>query len=118
LAYFHPDDTDRAVAVENRLLDARPGDLDTLARIGDIYADRGRFMDASPYWLKMAEVRPGEADGYLQSATVFWDYFDFADAQVQLGRGQARLHDATLFGYQQGATEESRGDVTAAIRVY
>ncbi len=118
LAYFHPEDTDRAVAVENRLLEARPGELDRLARIGDIYADRGRFMDASPYWLKMAEVRPGEADGYLQSATVFWDYFGFADAEAQLERGQARLHDATLFGYQQGAIEESRGDVTSAIRVY
>lgn len=118
LAYFHPEDTDKAVAIEKRLLDARPGDLNTLARIGDIYADRNRFTDAAPYWLKMAEVRPGESDGYLQSATVFWDYFDFADAQTQLERGQARLHDSTLFGYQQGAIEESRGDVPAAIRAY
>lgn len=118
LAYFHPEDTDKAVGIEKRLLDAEPGDLDTLARIGDIYADRDRFAEASPYWVKMAEVRPGEANGYLQSATVFWDYFDFVDAQAQLERGQAQLHDPTLFGYQQGAIEESRGDVPAAIRVY
>ena len=118
LAYFHPEDTDKAVAIERRLLDARPGDLDTLARIGDIYADRNRFAEAAPYWLKMADLRPGEADGYLQSATVFWDYFDFVNAQAQLERGQAWLHDPTLFGYQQGAIEESRGDVAAAIRSY
>lgn len=118
LAYFHPEDTDKAVAVEKRLFDARPGDLATLARIGDIYADRNRFTEAVPYWLKMADVRPGETDGYLQSATVFWDYFDFADAQAQLERAQARLHDPTLFGYQQGAIEESRGDVATAIRAY
>ena len=32
LAYFHPEDTDKAVAIEKRLLSARPGDMETLAR--------------------------------------------------------------------------------------
>lgn len=118
LAYFHPEDTDNAVAIEKRMLDADPGNLDTLARIGDIYADRGRMAEASPYWVKMAEVRPGVADGYLQSATVFWDYFDFAAAQEELEKGRARLNDPVLFGYQEGAIAESRGDLPAAVRAY
>ena len=63
LAYFHSEDTDKAVAIEKRLLDAKPDDLETLARIGDIYADRGRKAEAAPYWIRMAEVRPGDADG-------------------------------------------------------
>lgn len=118
LAYFHPEDTDRAVEVEKRLLASAPGDLDRLARIGDIYADRERFAEAAPYWTRMAEVHPGDADGYLQSATVFWDYFDFATAQAQLDKGRARLERPALFGYQVGSIAEGRGDLPAAVRAY
>ena len=117
-AYFHPDDTDKSVAVENRLLSANPGDLNTLARIGDIYADRGRMSDADPYWIRMATVRPGDSEGYLESATVFWDYFDFQHARRQLQAARQRLNDPTLLSYQMGAIDESDGDVAAAIREY
>lgn len=118
LAYFEPRDTDKAVAIQKRLLDSEPGNLETLARIGDIYADRDRFTEASPFWIRMAEVHPGEDTGYLQSATVFWDYFDFNSAQAQLEKARTRLSQATLFGYQQGAIEESRGNLPAAVRAY
>ncbi len=118
LAYFHPEDTDKAVAIQKHLLEANPGNLDTLARIGDIYADRERFGDAAPYWVRMANVHPGESNGYLQSATVFWDYFDFGSAQKQLDSARERLAQPTLFGYQSGAIAESRGDLPAAVRAY
>jgi tetratricopeptide (TPR) repeat protein len=118
LAYFHPEDTDKAVEIEKRLLSARPDNLETLARIGDIYADRGRMAEAAPYWTRMAEVHPGEADGYLQSATVFWDYFDFASASAQMRKGRERLAQPALFGYQAGAIEESQGNLSGAIKEY
>ncbi len=118
LAYFHPEETDKAVAIEKRLLSAWPDDLDRLARIGDIYADRGRMSEAAPYWTRMAEVHPGEADGYLQSATVFWDYFDFASASTQLRKGRERLSQPALFAYQAGAIEESQSNPSAAIKDY
>jgi hypothetical protein len=118
LAYFHPEDTGKAIAIDERLLEFRPGDLDLMARIGDTYADRGRFVEAEPYWVRMAEVHPGESDGYLQSATVFWDYYDLADAQAQLAKARERLGKPTLFGYQSGAIAESRGDMAEAVREY
>ena len=118
LAYFHPEDTDKAVAIEKRLLSARPDDLETMARIGDIYADRGRMAEAAPYWTRMAEAHPGEADGYLQSATVFWDYFDFATASAQMLKARERLAQPALFGYQAGAIEESQGNMPGAIQEY
>jgi tetratricopeptide (TPR) repeat protein len=118
LAYFHPEDTDKAVAIEKRLLNAKPDDLETMARIGDIYADRGRMAEAAPYWLRMAEVRPGDANGYLQSATVFWDYFDFPSSLAQLRKGREKLADPTAFGYQAGAIEENQGNTGGAIKEY
>ena len=118
LAYFHPEDTDKAVAIEARLLSADPGNLERMARIGDIYADRGRMTDAAPYWLRMAEARPGEADGYLQSATVFWDYFDFDSALTQLQKGRERLQQPALYSFEAGAIRESQNDLPAAIKEY
>jgi predicted Zn-dependent protease len=118
LAYFHPEDTDRAIEVERRRLSYAPGDLDTLARIGDIYADHERFAEAAPYWVRMGDVHPGDPNGYLQSATVFWDYFDFASAQAQLEKARARLDQPALFSYQEGSIAESRGDMDSAIRSY
>jgi len=118
LAYFHPEETDKAVEIEKRLLNARPDDLDTLARIGDIYADLGRFAEAVPFWTRMAEVHPGEAGGYLQSATVYWDYFDFPSALTQLRKGRERLAEPSLFGYEAGAIEESQGKLPEAIKEY
>lgn len=118
LAYFNPSETDRAVAVEKRLLEYAPGDLDRLARVGDIYADKGRFSDAAPYWLRMAEVHPGEANGYLQSATVFWDYFDFDHALAQLEKARVELKDPALYSYEEGAIYEGKRDYAKAITEY
>jgi cellulose synthase operon protein C len=118
LAYFHPEDTDKAVAIETRLLQSDPSNLDRMARIGDIYADRGRMSEAAPYWLRMAEAHPGDSDGYLQSATVFWDYFDFQDALTQLQKGRERLAQPALFGYEAGAIRESLGDMPGAVKEY
>jgi cellulose synthase operon protein C len=118
LAYFHLEDTDKAVTIEKRLLNGKPDDLETMARIGDIYADRGRMAEAAPYWIRMAEVRPGDANGYLQSATVFWDYFDFPSSLAQLRKGREKLADPAAFGYQAGAIEESQGNADGAIKEY
>ena len=118
LAYFHPEATDKAVAIEARLLQSDPGNLDRMARIGDIYADRGRMSEAAPYWLRMAEAHPGQAEGYLQSATVFWDYFDFSTAMTQLQKGREKLAQPALFSYETGAIQESLGDLRGAIRDY
>jgi tetratricopeptide (TPR) repeat protein len=118
LAYFQAEDTDKAVEIEKRLLSAKPDDLDTMARIGDIYADRGRMAEAAPYWTRITEAHPGDENGYLQSATVFWDYFDFPSALAQLRKGRERLADATAFGFQAGAIEESQGNQPGAIKEY
>ena len=128
LAYFEPARVEKAVAIEKNLVAAEPGNLDRLATIGDIYADSvstGLNLDASqqlasaaPYWHRMAEVHPGVQDGYLQSATVFWDYFEFDEAMGQIEAARKRFGDATLFGYQAGAIDENKGETSKAIAEY
>ncbi len=118
LAYFNSHDTDRAVAVEKNLLLASPGDLDRLAHIGDIYADRGRMTEAASFWRQMPAMRPGSPDGYLQAATVFWDYFRFDDALNEIDSARAKFHQPALYGYEAGAIDENLGNPAAAVHEY
>lgn len=126
LAYYDASQTDRAVAIEKRLLAYDPANLDRLARIGDIYADAGadgtrgheNLAAAAPYWRRMAAVHPGNTDGYLQAATVFWDYFEFDDALGEIRAARERFHQPALYGYEAGAIDEGKRDWDAAIHEY
>jgi hypothetical protein len=123
LAYFDASDTARAVAVEKNLLAYDPGDLARLARVGDILADNAaddarQLAAAAPYWRRMPSIHPGLADGYLQAATIFWDYFQFNDALAQIGAARKQFHDPALYGYETGAIYENESEVGKAIAEY
>jgi len=128
LAYHDPAQIDRAVAIEKNLSEADPANLDRLAVIGDTYADstsselnldaEKQLAQAAPFWQKMATVHPGEADGYLQSATVFWDYFEFDCALAEIDAARKQLHDPALFGYEAGAIYENKDDMAGAVKEY
>jgi tetratricopeptide (TPR) repeat protein/predicted Zn-dependent protease len=118
LAYVDAKNTEYAVHIEQNLLQADPGNRDTLARIGDIYADRELFSEAAPYWESMAEIEPGKPDSFVQSATVFWDYYRFEDALRILNEGRKKLGNETLFGYEEGAIYENERDYARAVAEY
>ena len=118
LAYEDARDTDGAARIEENLLQANPRDLETLARIGDIYADRDLLAQAAPYWNRMAELEPGKASSYLDAASVFWDYYQFDDALRLLNEGRKKFGDAALFAYEEGAIYEGKRDIARAIEEY
>jgi predicted Zn-dependent protease len=118
LAYFDPASTGAAVKIEEHLLAANPGNRQNLARIGDIYADRELFAKAAPYWERIPQVSPGEAGGYLEAATIYWDYFDFDNAMRLLAEGRSRLADDTLYSYEAGAIYEGKRDYPRAVQEY
>lgn len=118
LAYFDPKNTEAAVRIEQNLLQADPGNRDTLARIGDIYADRELFGEAAPFWNRMATIEPGKPDSFVQPATVFWDYYHFDEALRVLNEGRKKLGNDALFGYEEGAIYENERDYPRAIAQY
>ncbi|PYP91831.1 MAG: hypothetical protein DMG65_05885 [Candidatus Angelobacter sp. Gp1-AA117] len=118
LAYFNSRNTGRAVAIELNLLKANPLNRDTLARIGDIYADRGQFLQAAPYWERMPQTEPGTPDSYEEAATVFWDYYMFDDALRLLHQGRAQFHDDALYSYEAGAIYENQRNYALAAAEY
>ena len=118
LAYFEPDDTAVAAKIQGNFLQANPADTATMARIGDIYADREQFAQAAPYWERIAQVSPGLPSGYLDAATIYWDYFDFDNALRLLNKGRKQLGDSNLYAYEAGAIYESQRDYAKAVDEY
>src|SRR5262249_40495801 len=117
LAYFDSRATAIAANMEKKLLEADPGDKETLARIGDIYADREQFEQASPYWERIPLVSPGLPGGYLEAASIYWDYYDFDSALRLLHQGRERLGRG-LYSYEAGAIYENKRDYQKAIEEY
>ena len=118
LAYFEPTDTAVAARIQDNLLQANPTDTQAMARIGDIYADREQFAQAAPYWERIPQVSPGQPSGYLEAATIYWDYFDFDNALRLLSKGRGRLGDSSLYAYEAGAIYESQRDYSKAVDEY
>ena len=118
LAYFEPADTDVAAKIEDNLLQANPGDSSIMSQIGDTYADRDRFAEAAPYWDRIPKIAPGESGGYLEAASIYWDYFDFDNALHQLNEGRKKLGDDNLYNYEAGAIHENQRDYARAIAEY
>jgi hypothetical protein len=123
LAYFDASDTAKAVAAEKNLLAANPYDTEALATLGDLYAEQkaGGRVDlaaAAPYWRRIPSIHPASPDGYLESATIFWDYFEFGDALQQIRAARAKFAKPALYGYEAGAIAEGQRDSAAAIAEY
>ncbi len=110
--------TEAAVKIEARLAAFNPRDRQVLARIGDIYADHEQFDRAAPFWNRVAEVSPGMPDGYIEAATVFWDYYLYDDALRLIQQGRTKLNAPALNAYEAGAIYEGKRDYTRAINEY
>ncbi len=118
LAYFEAADTEIAAKIEDNLLQANPGSSEIMSRIGDIYADRDRFTKAAPYWDRIPSIAPGQSAGYLEAASIYWDYFDFDNALRLLEEGRKKLGDDNLYSYEAGAIYENQRDYARAISEY
>ena len=106
------------MTLARNLTHGAPRDGESLARVGDILADRELFTRARPYWDRMAQIEPGKPAGYLEAATVFWDYYRYDDALRLIREGRSRLKDPKLFAYETGAIYEGKRDFPNAIREY
>ena len=110
--------TDAAAAIEENLHKFAPRDHAAITRIGETYADREAFDRARPWWNGIAEIEPGRADGYIEAATVFWDYYQFDDALRLIGEGRRKLGNAALYAYEAGAIYENKREEARAVEEY
>lgn len=109
---------DSAIRLAEQDVKAAPTERPAAIRVGEIYADRELYAQARPWWNRAAILQPGVPKGYLDSATVFWDYFQFDDALRIISDARRRLGEPALFGYEAGAIYENEGRYQQAINAY
>ena len=118
MAYSNSAAFDKAIRFAERKATAMPGDATAATLVGEIYADKELFPKAAPWWNKLANMRPGVGEGYLDSATVFWDYYQFVDSLRLIQKGRAAMGKPDLFAYEAGAIHENQNDYHGAIDEY
>ncbi len=118
LSWADARETDAAAQAEGRIYQYDPRNTATLTTLGEIYADRERYDRARSQWDRLTEIEPGTAAGYLESATVFWDYYQFDEALRVLAQGRARLKNPALYAYEAGAIYEGLRQPERAIDEY
>jgi hypothetical protein len=118
LAAYSPANTEIAAGLAELEQKANPRDPNRLARIGDIFAGRELFARARPYWERMPTAQAGKPEAYLDTATVYWDYYLYNDALRWLRAARTRFKDPTLYAYQAGAIYEGKRDYTRAVHEY
>jgi hypothetical protein len=110
--------TQRAVAFSEKLYQFDQRDHKALTKTGEIYADREEYSKARPYWDRIARIEPGRKDGYLEAATIFWDYYQFDDALGLIDQARGQAANPALYAYEAGAIYESKRDGDRAIAEY
>ena len=118
LGTMQPQFSDAAIAVEQKLAQFDPRDHRAPTAIGEMEAEREHFDQARAAWDRIPEIDPSKEDGYLEAATVFWDYYRYDDALRWIEEGRKRLKQNSLFAYEAGAIQENRRSYDRAILEY
>ena len=110
--------SEAAARISERLSRSGPRDKRALTVTGEIYGDREQFDKARNYWNRLADIEPGNSEGYSEAATVFWDYYLYDDALRVIEQGRANLRNPAAFAYEAGAIYENKRDYARAITEY
>ena len=118
LAASIPGDFEEAIALAQQDVRAAPADSAAITRVGEIYADRELYAKATTWWDRLAALHPGSPEGYLEGATVFWDYYQYDSALQMIDAARAAFRQPARFAYEAGAICENQGNFAGAVDEY
>jgi tetratricopeptide (TPR) repeat protein len=98
--------------------DAFPASPEYRTRAGEIQAELGEYSKARGEWERLVALGPGEPENYLETATLYWDYFQYEDALRTIKDLRGRLKDERPYAFQAGAILEARHQVREALSEY
>ena len=107
-----------AARVSQSQADFTPSSTERLTEAGEIQAELGDYEKASENWEKLILTARGTRVVYLETATVYWDYFQFERARNTIGKLREKEKDDTLYAFEMGAIYEGEKNERAAIDEY
>ena len=85
---------------------------------GEIYAELGDYKTAKIEWQKLIETGTGSNETYLETASVFWDYFQYDEALKTISDIRVKSNNTTLYAFETGAISESQHKRSPAVSEY
>lgn len=95
-----------------------PASADYRTKSGEIYAELGNYAKSREEWEKLVPMASGVSETYLDTATVYWDYFQYDDALRVIKALRKKSQDESLYAFQTGAILEAQHKQTEAVNEY
>ncbi|MCI0336158.1 MAG: hypothetical protein L0226_01160 [Acidobacteria bacterium] len=109
---------EEAVVVQRAVADASPSVESYRTAAGEIYAELGDYKRAGEQWEQLIRLGAGDEETYLNTATVYWDYFQYADALRVIKQLRRQKNDQTLSAFQAAAILEAQHQTRQALGEY
>lgn len=87
-------------------------------RSGEIFAELGLYEKSREEWEKTIETATGSREIYRDTATVYWDYYQYDDALRTIRNLREKTGDTALYAFECGAILESQHKKNAAFGEY
>ncbi|MCY7375820.1 MAG: tetratricopeptide repeat protein, partial [Pyrinomonadaceae bacterium] len=87
-------------------------------RSGEIFAELGNYKKSRAEWEKLIGTASGKREIYLDTATVYWDYFQYDDARRTIKNLREKFADDALYAFETGAIFEAQHKPNEAVGEY
>lgn len=104
--------------IAQSLADFSPASNARLTEAGELQAELGDYAKAGENWEKLILTASGTREVYLETATVYWDYFQFEKARQTIEKLRRKEADATLYAFEMGAIYEAEKTKREAVGEY
>jgi tetratricopeptide (TPR) repeat protein len=109
---------EESAAVSQSFADAAPSVAAYRIRAGELQAELGDYTKARAEWEQLIPLARGEQDTYLDTATIYWDYFQYDDALRTIRALRRQSSDDTDLAFQAGVILEDKHQLREAIGEY
>ena len=109
---------EESAAISRSLADASPSIAAYRTRAGEVQAELGDYVKARAEWEQLIPLASGDQDTYLDTATIYWDYFQYDDALRTIRTLRRQTDDETLYAFQAGVILEDKHQLSEAIPEY
>jgi len=109
---------EESAAISRSFADASPAVAAYRVRAGEVQAELGDYPKARAEWEQLIPLARGDHDTYLDTATIYWDYFQYDDALRTIHTLRQQSKDETLYAFQAGVILEDKHQLREALSEY
>jgi Flp pilus assembly protein TadD len=109
---------EESAAISQSLADASPSVAAYRTRAGEVQAELGDYVKARAEWEQLIPLARGKEDTYLDTATIYWDYYQYDDALRTIHTLRQQEKDEALYAFQAGVILEDKHQLREALTEY